>query len=57
MESGQLSTAVGANKEINIFAGVHIECAEIGPPGEFEAMSDDELLAAIRERSARLQVR
>jgi hypothetical protein len=55
MESNQLSASVGANKEISILAGVRIERAEIGAPGEFEAMSDDELLAAIRERFTRLQ--
>jgi phage terminase small subunit len=55
MKSGQLSAAVGVNKEISILAGVRIERAEIGAPGEFEAMSDDELLTAIRERFTRLQ--
>jgi hypothetical protein len=43
MKSNQLSAAVGANKEISILAGVRIERAEIGAPGEFEAIQDDEL--------------
>ena len=38
----------------SILTGHRIERAEIGAPGEFDAMSDDELLASIRERFARL---
>jgi phage terminase small subunit len=55
MEAKQLSAAVGANKEISILAGIRIERSEVGAPGEFDHMSDAELLTAIRERFARLE--
>jgi phage terminase small subunit len=55
MEAKQLSAAVGANKEISILAGIRVERSEIGGPGEFDHLSDAELLAAIRERFARLE--
>jgi len=54
MDSGQLSAAVSALKEKGVLSGKRIERAEIGGPGEFDHLSDDELLAAIRERWARL---
>jgi hypothetical protein len=54
MESKQLSAAVGANKEISILAGVRIERAEIGAPGEFDHMTDEELWQALQERFAKL---
>jgi hypothetical protein len=54
MESKQPSAAVGATKEKSILSGHRIERAEIGGPGEFDHLSDDELLAAIRNHWARL---
>jgi phage terminase small subunit len=54
MESKQLSAAVGANKEISILAGIRVERAEIGQPGEFDHMSDEELWQALQERFAKL---
>jgi len=54
MDNGHESAAVNATKEKSILTGHRIERAEIGAPGEFDAMSDDELLASIRERFARL---
>lgn len=54
MASGQLSAAVSAIKEKGVLSGKRIERAEIGGPGEFDHLTDDELLAAIRERWARL---
>jgi phage terminase small subunit len=54
MESGQLSAAVAAIKEKGVLSGQRIERAEVGAPGEFDAMSDAELLALIRERFGRL---
>jgi phage terminase small subunit len=50
MESKQLSAAVGANKEISILAGIRVERSEIGSPGEFDALSDDELKHMLLER-------
>jgi len=54
MESKQPSAAVGATKEKSILSGHRIERTEIGGPGEFDHLSDDELLATIRDRWARL---
>jgi phage terminase small subunit len=53
-DAKQFSATVGANKEISILAGIRIERSEIGSPGEFEAMSDAELLTALQERFAKL---
>jgi hypothetical protein len=50
----QFSAAVGANKEISILAGIRIERAEIGAPGEFDSMTDNELITALQERFAKL---
>jgi hypothetical protein len=50
MEGKQFSAANGSIREMGVLAGVRVERAEVGSPGEFEAMSDDELLQAIRER-------
>lgn len=49
LESGQLNAAVNANKEVSILAGVRIERAEVGAPGEFESMTDEELEREVRE--------
>jgi hypothetical protein len=54
MRSGQLSAAVSALKEKGILSGKRIERAEIGTPGEFNHLTDSELLAAIRERFTKL---
>ena len=40
MEGGQLSTAVAAIKEKGVLTGRRIERAEIGEPGEFDALDD-----------------
>jgi hypothetical protein len=52
--SGQLSAGVNAVKEMSILAGRRVERSEIGSPGEFEAMSDSELITALQERFAKL---
>jgi phage terminase small subunit len=54
MRSGQISAAVAAIKEKGVLSGKRIERAEIGAPGEFETMTDDELERALMERVARL---
>jgi uncharacterized protein (DUF2461 family) len=54
MRSGQLSAAVSALKKKGILSGKRIERAEIGTPGEFDHLTDSELLAAIRERFTKL---
>jgi phage terminase small subunit len=55
MGNNQLSAAVSALKEKGILSGRRIERTEIGGPGEFDHMSDEELLAGLRERFARLE--
>jgi hypothetical protein len=56
MRSGQLSAAVSALKEKGILSGKRIERAEVGGPGEFDHMSDEELWQALQERFAKLAV-
>jgi len=53
MNSHQYAAANGAIKEKAILSGNHIERAEVGGPSEFDHMSDEELLADLRERWAR----
>ena len=55
MENGHESAAVSATKEKSILAGHRVERAQIGGPGEFDHLSDEELLADLRERWARLE--
>jgi hypothetical protein len=55
MESHQYSAAVAAIREMGVLSGARIERKEIGAPGEFDHLSDDELLAALRERFAKLE--
>jgi hypothetical protein len=50
MENGQLSAAVAAIKEKGVLTGKRIERTEVGAPGEFEALGDDELKRALLER-------
>jgi phage terminase small subunit len=53
-ESRQFSAAVSALREKGVLSGKRIERHEVGGPGEFDHLTDTELLAAIRERWARL---
>jgi hypothetical protein len=43
LESGQLSAGVSAVKEISVLTGHRVERREVGAPGEFENMTDEEL--------------
>ena len=54
MEIDQLAAAGTAIRELGVLTGHRVERAEIGGPGEFDHLSDDELLATIRDRWARL---
>jgi hypothetical protein len=45
MASGQNSAAVAAVKVKGVLSGKWIERAEVGAPGEFETMTDDETRA------------
>jgi hypothetical protein len=42
-ENGQLSAAVGAIPEMDVLGGVRVERKEVGPPGAFDDLSDDQL--------------
>jgi hypothetical protein len=50
MESGQFSAAIAAIKEMSVLSGQRIERKEVGPPGAFDALTDDELEPAVCER-------
>jgi hypothetical protein len=54
MEIGQLSAANTAIKGKGILTGKWVERAEVGSPGEYDALSDEELERQIMERVARL---
>jgi hypothetical protein len=54
METNQLSAANTAIKGKGILSGKWIERTEVGTPGEYETMTDDELERQIMERVARL---
>jgi hypothetical protein len=43
----QYSAAVGAVKEMGILTGLRIDRREVGSPGEFDRLSDDELMQLI----------
>jgi hypothetical protein len=54
MEINQLSAANTAIKGKGILSGKWVERAEVGTPGEYETMTDDELRRQVMERVARL---
>jgi len=54
VESGQLSAGMTAVKEIGVLTGHRIERSEIGAPGEFDHLNDDELERALVERLSAL---
>ncbi len=54
MRGKQFGAANGSIRELGVLTGHRIERAEIGGPGEFDHLTDDELLAALRERFAAL---
>lgn len=47
IEHKQISAGVAAVKEIGILTGLRIDRREVGSPGEFERLSDDELLKLV----------
>ena len=51
MESAQFNAAI---REMGVLSGQRIERKVVGAPGEFEALSDDELERAIVDRLGRL---
>jgi hypothetical protein len=53
-DTGQLSPGVAAAKEISVLTGHRVERAEIGAPGEFDALTDEELERALIEHLSEL---
>ena len=53
MELGQISAAVAASREKGILSGKRVEKRETGGPGDFDRMSDDELVRFIADREDR----
>ena len=53
-KSGQLSPSETAIKEISVLTGHRVERAEIGAPGEFDAIQDDELELLLVQRLGEL---
>jgi hypothetical protein len=51
MANGQHSAAVAAIKVKSVLSGKWIERSEVGAPGEYETMTDDELELALIERA------
>jgi hypothetical protein len=56
IENRQISAAVAAIKEVGILTGLRIDRREVGAPGEFEHLSDEELAAWITAQSAKLDL-
>jgi hypothetical protein len=50
LENGQLPAAVAATREIRVLTGHRVERKEIGPPGTFDDLSDDQLERAPVDR-------
>ena len=50
MESKQFSAAIATIREMGVLSGQLIERREIGAPGEFEALTDDDCSRRLRER-------
>lgn len=53
LEKGQAAAAVAATREKGVLSGRRVERSEVGKPGDFEAMDDDELEAFIASREGR----
>ena len=54
MDRGQCGAANGAIKEKGVLSGVRIERSEVGLPGEFDHMSDEELRQSIIDQAREL---
>lgn len=54
IEHKQISAGVAAVKEIGILTGLRIDRREIGAPGEFDRMNDEELANWIASENAKL---
>ena len=54
MRNGQLSAAVSALKEKGVLSGKRVERSEVGGPGQFDHLSDEELHAEIQRECREL---
>ena len=54
MDRCQCGAANGAIKEKGVLSGVRVERSEIGGPGEFDHMSDEELRQSIIDEAREL---
>src|SRR6516165_2605783 len=54
MERGQLNAAVAAIKEKGVLSGKRVERSEVGLPGQFDHLSDEELHAEIQRELTEL---
>jgi hypothetical protein len=54
-KAGQFSASTAALKELGILSGKRVERQEVGQPGEFENLSDQEFVARVREKLAAAQ--
>jgi hypothetical protein len=55
MKAGQYGVAIAATREKGVLSGKRIERAEVGKPGDFSRMTDNELDAFIAERERTLR--
>lgn len=56
MEQGQLSAAIAAVREKGILSGKRVQRTEVGLPGEFDHLSDAELIASLQEEAAEIGI-
>jgi hypothetical protein len=56
MEAGQFSAGIAAIKEIGVLTGLRIERSERGSPGEFAEMSDEQIVAELREMGVEVRL-
>ena len=54
MRNGQLSAAVSALKEKGVLSGKRVERSEVGSPGQFDHLTDEELHAEIQRELTEL---
>ena len=54
MDSGQLNAAVAAIKEKGVLSGKRVERSEVGGPGEFDHLGDEELRQLIIDEAREL---
>lgn len=56
MENCQLGAAIAAVREKGILSGKRVQRTEVGLPGEFDHLSDAELIANLQEEAAEIGI-